>query len=390
MIDIDSFRAKFKELYGSEPRLFSAPGRVNLIGEHTDYNDGFVLPFAIQMRTITAVAPRKDDLFRVTSLTLSESTEFRLTDPVGEKSWSTYIFGMAKSLEEIGYVSQGADLLIDSNIPFGAGLSSSAALEISVGLALASLSAKAIDRRQLALAGQRVEHNFLGLRSGIMDQFASALAEAGKTLLIDCRSFGTRPIPLELGELMFAVCDSKVKHNLASSEYNTRRKECEMGVELLKKRNGKIESLRDATLEDLNWASGEMPDVIFRRARHVITENARVLSAVGALESENFVRLGELMYESHRSLRDDFEVSSPELDVLVDRAREVEGVLGSRMTGGGFGGSTITLLKSASLDSFSSRIRKKYAAEFGHEPAIYNVKASDGAYEVTPKGSSAH
>jgi galactokinase len=380
MIDIAAFARDFEERYDSRPRIFSAPGRVNLIGEHTDYNDGFVLPFAIDKRTYVGCSPRKDNILSVYSRTIDEGVAIDLKDDERKKGWSLYVRGMAEVLRRRGMVSSGADLLIDSEIPFGAGLSSSAALEVSVGLALATLSGKDIDRVDLAFAGQEVEHQYIGVRSGIMDQFTSALAQKDNALLIDCRSLAFQNIPLVLGDLALMVCDSKVEHELADSAYNERRSQCEDGVKLLRQRFPNVSALRDVTAEQLNEADDLLPETIAKRCRHVVSENARTLESAEALEKSDFRRLGLLMYESHESLKDDYEVTCDELDMLVDAARTVDGVVGARMTGGGFGGCTINLIRRGAVEMFVSSIADRFRQTFGRETEIFPVTPSDGAH----------
>jgi galactokinase len=376
------FREAFQVLYGCEPRVFSAPGRVNLIGEHTDYNEGFVLPFAINRRTFVAASPRTDGKIRVRTQTLDESAEFSLDESAeGENSWARYVKGVAGVLRSRGFALGGADLLIDSEVPFGAGLSSSAALEVSLGLAMTLTSGLSVPLRDLAFIGQQVEHKYIGVNSGIMDQFASALAKKSHALLIDCRSFQTTDVPLVLRDAVLVVCDTNVKHELASSEYNTRRAECEEGVRIIGKLFPDVKSLRDVSLEMFDESANSLPERVRKRCRHVVSENARTLSAVEALEKGDLTTLGRLMTLSHLSLRDDYQVSCPELDELVDIALDSEGVLGSRMTGGGFGGCTVTLLKRDVLKEFSSRIITGYTEKFGFAPDVFYFETGDGAGE---------
>ncbi len=380
MIDIAEFSADFERRYNSRPQIFSAPGRVNLIGEHTDYNEGFVLPFAIDKRTFVGCKSRDDGGITVHSRTIDQSATIRPGDAGSEKGWSLYVKGMAEVLRRRGTAIKGADLLIDSDIPFGAGLSSSAALEVSVGLALASIGGNRIDMVDLAFAGQEVEHEYIGVRSGIMDQFTSALAAADQALLIDCRSMAFEKIPMELGDLALVVCDSKVEHELADTEYNKRRAECEEGVEILKSRFPAIRSLRDVSLADLDKAAELLPEVIRRRCRHVLTENDRTLKTAAALRIGDFEQIGGLMYRSHESLRSDYEVSCAELELLVNIARDFDGVIGARMTGGGFGGCTINLLEKERTESFKSYITDKYQEGTGRETDVFSVVPSAGAY----------
>ncbi len=380
MIDIDSFSQDFKNRYGVLPAIFSAPGRVNLIGEHTDYNDGFVLPFAIDKRTYVGVASRSDGLINVHSRTLDESVEITLSDPERTQGWSLYIRGIAEVLKREGVFRGGADLLIDSEIPFGAGLSSSAALEISVGLALSTIGGKDIGMVELAFVGQEVEHEYIGVRSGIMDQFTSALALSGHALLIDCRSLEFENIPLDLGGYVLVVCDSKVEHELADTEYNRRREECEEGVELLRQRFPDIHALRDVTDDQLRESHDLLPANVFRRCRHVINENIRTLESAGAIATGDLNRLGILMYESHESLRVDYEVSCAELDWLVDAASKFDGVIGGRMTGGGFGGCTINLVKNDAADGFRAQIEEEFRDRFDKDTDVFRVSPSAGAH----------
>lgn len=374
----------FREAYGSEPRLFRAPGRVNLIGEHTDYNEGFVMPFAIDRETIVAARVREDRLLRATALDLDETVEIDLSAAAVERrgTWVDYVEGTARCVQDTFGEINGADLVFGSTVPIGAGLSSSAALETSIGFALLSLSAIAVDRQKLAFAAQAAEHDFVGIRSGIMDQFASAFGQAGHAMLLDCRSLAIEQIPLSIEGVMIAVCDTGVKHTLASSEYNARREECEEGVRLLSEKLPSIKSLRDVSWTDLEEFGGDLPDVVFRRCRHVVTENERALAAAEAMKRSDPESAGRLMKGSHRSLRDDYEVSCAELDTLVEVASRTAGVFGSRMTGGGFGGCTVNLLKAAAYEDFSSSVAEEYFERFGKKPAIYAFDSADGAGEI--------
>ena len=385
MIDLASMRRTFQKLNGAEPRLFWAPGRVNLIGEHTDYNDGFVLPIAIDLGTVVAGAPRDHRHIKVNSLTLNRSAEFDLDGlPSAQKGeWCGYVEGVARTLEARGLRLVGANLVIASDLPLGAGLSSSAALEMSAGLALLGLSRHEIEPIALALAGQRAEHSFVGTNCGIMDQCIAMLGQEGHALLIDCRSIETTPVPLNLDGVALVVCDSRVKHSLASSQYNVRRAECEKGVRLLAELRPGIRSLRDVTEEEFEEYQNRLPEPVRRRCRHVITENARTLAAAEALRAGEIASVGSLMVESHNSLRDDYEVSCSELDLLVKIAASVEGVLGARMTGGGFGGCTVNLVRSSALEEFREKTAREYAASTGLFPFIYVVRPSAGASEIS-------
>jgi galactokinase len=384
MIDPRRLKEKFIEIYGGEPRAFRAPGRVNLIGEHTDYNGGFVLPMAIEKEAATAIRARDDRKIRVYTVNLDETAEFDLDLEAPRKKgfWLNYIEGVARILESKGVRLKGADLVIWSDVPSGAGLSSSAALETSVGLALSEISGQTIDRVTLARIGQQTEHDFVGAKVGIMDQFVSAHARARHALLLDCRSLEFEHVPLDTGEVALVICDTRVKHDLATSEYNTRREECEQAVRILKEYLSEIKELRDVSREDFEKYADKLPEVIRRRARHVITENERTLEAANALKRNDFREFGQLMWQSHTSLSLDYEVSSAELDILVEIADETEGVLGARMTGGGFGGSTVNLVKRENLDYFKEKIRVEYKRLTNIEPTILESEASEGANEI--------
>ncbi len=384
MIDLEDFRQDFRNRYGYRPEVFSAPGRVNLIGEHTDYNDGYVLPCAIDKRTYVGCISRDDGMINVHSRTIDKSAAFTPGDSKREKGWSLYVRGMAEVMLRRGHRVKGADLLIDSDIPFGAGLSSSAALEISVGLALASIGGKTIDMVDLAFTGQEVEHNYLGVRSGIMDQFTSALGKAGNALFIDCRSLAFQHVPLDLSQVTLVVCGSKVEHELAASEYNTRREECEKGVELLRAEFPTVRALRDVSEDEFSRVENKLPEVIRRRCRHVITENVRTRRSKDARMDGDMKHFGELMYQSHRSLKEDYEVSCDELDMLVESAAEIDGVLGARMTGGGFGGCTVNLVRSDRVADFTTIVSKRFEEAFGRETEIFTAVPSDGARAEDP------
>lgn len=384
MVDKGALQDYFQKFYGTEARLFRAPGRVNLIGEHTDYNDGFVLPSAINRETVVAGAVRADTLVRVHSLDLNLTAEFNLDDEgrTRQAIWLNYVEGVARVLQSRGLALRGADLLIQSDVPTGAGLSSSAALEISVGLALLSLSEREYDPAALALAAQEAEHRFVGIKCGIMDQMIATLGRSGHALLIDCRSLETTQIPLETSRMVIAICDTRVKHELASSEYNARRAECERGVELLREVLPGIRALRDVSVTQFEEYGDHLPEPIKRRCRHVVKENARTLAAAEALRDGRIEEMGELMFLSHQSLRDDYEVSSVELDLLVEIAGHIPGMIGARMTGGGFGGCTVNLLRREALDRFRETVLQEYEKAVNSQPAIYVAEASDGANEI--------
>ncbi|MFN2597932.1 MAG: galactokinase [Pyrinomonadaceae bacterium] len=384
MIDRDALRRTFRSLYARAPRLFRAPGRVNLIGEHTDYNDGFVLPMAIDRETVVAAAAREDRTVRVRAIDFDEQAQFDLDRP-GERRrrrWLDYVEGVANVLGTRGARLRGADLAVTSSVPVGAGLSSSAALEVAAGLALATVSGAEVSRVALALAGQEAEHTWVGANVGIMDQLVAAMGRSGHALLIDCRSLEASFVPLDTSETAVVVCDTNVKHSLASSAYNERRAECERGVELLRAELPDIKALRDVSVEEFERYENLLPEPVRRRCRHVVTEDARTLAAADALRRNDLWELGRLMDRSHKSLRDDYEVSCAELDVMVEIAGNFGGALGARMTGGGFGGSTVNLVRRAALDEFRETVGREYNRATGRAATIIVTEPGDGASEV--------
>lgn len=382
--DLQLIRRKFEARYQEAPRLFSAPGRVNLIGEHTDYNDGFVLPMAIDRRTYVAASARSDTRVVAHSLNADSTVEFDLArpGPTRRGSWLDYVEGTARALIARGFTLRGANLLVHSDVPSGAGLSASAALELSVGFALASLgSPGAPDLVQLALAGQAAEHEYVGTRCGIMDQYISALGLARHALLVDCRSLEFRSVPVELGSACILICDTRVKHELATSAYNERRQQCEEGVAWIARELPAVRALRDVSVSELDALARPLPPLLDRRCRHVVTENARTLEAARALQAGQLAELGALMFASHASLRDDYEVSCPELDEAVAAAASEAGVYGSRMTGGGFGGCTVTVLERDAVARVSDTIGKRLSARFGAAPQFFATTPCHGARE---------
>lgn len=373
----------FRQRYGTAARVFRAPGRVNLIGEHTDYNDGFVMPAAIEPSVWAAIAPREDRKLVVHSENYSESAEIDLDDrdPRPRNQWSDYVQGVAVLLDRAYPSLRGANLLIYGEVSIGSGLSSSAAIEVATGFALLENSGLPVDRVELAKLCRRAENEFVGARVGIMDQFISCCGHAGKALLLDCRSLNYRLLPIP-AEVSLVICNTMVKHDLASGEYNTRRAECEEGVRLLSRRLPEVQALRDVRFEDLDRFRADLPQTIYRRCRHVVTEDARVLDAAAALEKADLNTFGRLMAESHISLKNDYEVSCPELDLMVELAGQVGGVHGARMTGGGFGGSTINLVDKQSVEGFRSSVATAYEKATGLSPQILVSAAAEGAGEV--------
>ena len=378
-MDIKTLKRDFRKLYREEPHIFRAPGRVNLIGEHTDYNEGFVMPAAIDFYTSVAIAPRSDTKVSVHSQSFNQTVSCDLNDDLMPKhNRSDYVVGVIEQIRRFGECLRGADILIHGDVPIGAGLSSSAAIEVAIGFALLSVKHSNIDRTQLALLCQRAENEFVGMRCGIMDQFIACNGQRDHALMLDCRSLEFKLLPLAPNTRM-VICNTMVKHQHAGGEYNQRRAACEEGVRILRERLPGIRSLRDVSLGQLEHHRDLLPEVIHRRCRHVITENMRVERAAEALEGSDLSAFGKLMEESHRSLRDDYEVSSRELDALVEIAGRQSGVYGARMTGGGFGGCTINLVASEHAETFRRQIASEYKKETGLTPDVYITCAADGA-----------
>jgi galactokinase len=375
-------RAEFQKLYAQEARIFRAPGRVNLIGEHTDYNEGFVIPVAMDLYTWVAAAPRTDALVHVYSQNLRERAEMDLQhlNLQLQRHWSAYVLGVAASLRMSGAEIGGANLLVEGKVPMGAGLSSSASLEVAAGYALLETSGLSRSPVELAKICQHAENEFAGARCGIMDQMIACCGRANYALLLDCRTLEFQLLPL-FSDARFVVCNSMVKHDHAAGEYNARRADCEVATRILAEQMPGVRALRDVSLADLERYAQLLPEVVYRRSRHVISENARVQAAREALERGDPVSFGRLMRESHRSLKEDYEVSCTELDLLVEIAGGIAGVYGSRMTGGGFGGCTISLVRSGAAEEFQSAIAHGYQQATDRSPDIYMVRASDGVRE---------
>jgi galactokinase len=373
----------FRRLYGSADgiRVFRAPGRVNLIGEHTDYNLGFVLPVALDLATYAAIAPAADAKLRIYSEDRRDSGEWpvaEILDLAPRRHWTDYPIGVAQELIRAGSPVAPANILIRSTVPGGSGLSSSAALEVSTALAL--LGGRRMPPLELARLCQRAERNFVGMPCGIMDQYISVFGEERAAICIDCRSLKHQVVRLPEGAAFVAV-NTMVKHELAGSAYKERTEQCAAAVEAVRRRHPRVDSLRDVTPAMFEETESSMPPVVARRARHVVTEDARVLEFVSACRDGAVERMGELFEASHRSLQHDYEVSCDELDFLVDAAMGLEGVYGARMTGGGFGGCTVNLIAPAAAPHFEREIARLYYERFGIQPHIYSCRPSWGAEE---------
>ena len=391
-MDITSdLERKFEAVFGGRPRIYCAPGRVNLIGEHTDYNDGYVMPAAIGLYCWIAIVPRNDHKLRLHSLNFDQTITVNLDDPhlAARGDWSDYVVGTAQALRHAGHALHGADVVIRGEVPLGSGLSSSAAIEVSTGYALLDVSGISIEPADLAVACRRAENEFVGARVGIMDQFISANGKANHALMLDCRSLSFRTLPLPK-DIRLVVCNTGVKHEIAGGEYNLRRAQCEEGVRKLQAVLPGITALRDVSPADLERHKHLLPDLIYRRCRHVVTEDDRVLKAAEALTSNDLARFGHLMSESHRSLRDDYEVSCAELDLMVEIASRQPGAVGARMTGGGFGGCTVNLVHEHAAEAFKTAVAAEYQQRTGIHADVFVLTAAGGAHAVQARGAGSN
>jgi len=382
-MDYKKLVKEFSSRYSTSPRIFRSPGRINLIGEHTDYNNGFVLPAGVDKEICLLMAPSKVPISRIYALDQNEEVSFSLDDYRKiETHWAKYIIGVIDELLKRGKKVQSVDILFCGDIPMGAGMSSSAALECAAVFAYNSLFNLRLERWEMVKIAQAAENNFIGLKCGIMDQFASMFSIENAALKLDCRNLEFTIYPLNIQNYVFLLVDTMVKHTLASSEYNTRRIECEAGVKILQTINPKIQSLRDAQPQQIEAVKDKMGEVIYRRCHFVVSEIERVNLATEALLNNNFERVGELLYQTHEGLQHAYEVSCTESDFLVDFTRDLPYVLGARMMGGGFGGCTINLVEASKAQQFEEEISRAYQANFNVKPAIYKVKTSAGTSEI--------
>ncbi|WP_318460460.1 galactokinase [Photobacterium leiognathi] len=379
---ISNVKHAFTAVLGYQPsHLIQAPGRVNLIGEHTDYNDGFVLPCAINYQTVVAAAPRTDNIIRVVSVDYDNATdEFDLTQPIEfqqDKMWANYIRGVVKCLLERGLTFTGADIAVTGNVPQGAGLSSSAALEVVIGQTFKVLYNLEISQADIALNGQQAENQFVGCNCGIMDQMISAEGRENHAMLLDCRSLEIQAVSMP-EDMAVVIINSNKKRGLVDSEYNTRRQQCEEAARIFG-----VKALRDVTIEQFNAKAHELDELVAKRARHVITENDRTVEAATALRNHDMKRMAELMAQSHASMRDDFEITVFEVDTLVEIVKDVIGEQGGvRMTGGGFGGCIVALVPPTLVDDVKAAVEAKYQAATGLKESIYVCQAKDGAGKI--------
>jgi galactokinase len=381
-MDIKQLKSVFEQHYGAPDAIYSSPGRVNLIGEHTDYNGGFVLPGAIDKGITLAIKPNGTDKIRVFSLDYNEPAEFGLTEAdKPAQSWAKYIFGVVREIEKRGKKVNGFDAAFYGDVPLGAGLSSSAALESAFVYALDDIYGLGIDKFELAKIGQATEHNYVGVKCGIMDQFASIFGKKGNLIRLDCRSLEHQYVPFNPVGYKVVLIDSCVKHELVNNPYNRRRESCEAAAAAIRKRHPEVEFLRDANFAMLEEVKDEISAEDYIRAEFVIGEVQRLLDACDALVKDDYETVGKKMYETHAGLSKLYEVSCEELDFLNDCAKKY-GVTGSRIMGGGFGGCTINVVEESKYDGFISGTIADYKTQFNIEPKIYDVVISDGARKI--------
>ena len=376
---ITKIQEEFKKRYGDGALLYASPGRVNLIGEHTDYNLGFVLPGAIDKSIYLAIKPNDGTLSRLYSVDYDATVNVDMNGEQPKEQWASYIYGVVQEMKKRGANVPAFDCVFGGDVPLGAGLSSSAALECVTGFAINEVYNLGFNRKDLAIIGQMTEHNYIGVKCGIMDQFASLFGEKGKVIRLDCRSMEYVLEPFNPVGYKVVLIDSMVKHTLASSEYNVRRAQCEVGVSIIGKHAEGIESLRDVTMDMLNTYRAEMDEMVYRRCRYVIEENQRLIDGCQALKDGDYTLFGSKMFGSHDGLSKDYEVSCKELDFIATIGRKTDGVLGARMMGGGFGGCVINVVNDATYDSYIDEVKSRYTTEFQVTPRIIDVVIGDGA-----------
>lgn len=386
-----ALKQRFSRLFGEGGKIhiIRAPGRVNLIGEHTDYNDGFVLPMAIEPHVLMVCRSREDGVVRIASTQfegapIEFSVQQKIEPPANKKDvrWYDYFRGVAAELIGAGIPLTGMDLLVDNTLPVGGGLSSSAAIEIGTAISFLTLAGLKMDLGRIALLAQKAEHEFAHMPCGIMDQTIVATGRQGHATLLDCRDLSRSYVPIDSQELRVVIVNSMVKHELTGSEYPERRRQCEQGVAFFQRENPQIKALRDVSLRQLEAAQDKLEPVVFKRCRHVITENLRTTEAAQALNKRHYEQAGELMVQSHNSLRDDYEVSTEELDFLVVEAMKLKGVYGSRMTGGGFGGCTVSLVQPRYVEQFTAGIQHAFEQKFNIKPSVFATIAAAGVSVV--------
>lgn len=383
MLDVNFIKEEFKKNFNEDCSVYTSPGRINLIGEHTDYNGGFVFPGAVDCGIMAGIQPNGTTTINAYSIDLKDKASFDANDPEGPKqSWARYIYGVAREMAKRGVDVKGFDTAFAGDVPLGAGMSSSAALESTFAFAINDLFGdNKIDKFELAKVGQATEHNYIGINCGIMDQFASVFGKKDQLIRLDCRSLEYKYYPFKPVGYKLVLVDSVVKHELASSAYNKRRQSCENVVAAMKKHHPEVELLRDANFDMLEEVKPEISEEDYKRAKYVIGEKDRVLAVCDALEKGDYETVGKEMYLTHEGLSKDYEVSCEELDFLNDIAKK-DGVTGSRVMGGGFGGCTINLVKDELYDKFIEDAKTEFKKKFGKDPKVYNVVISDGSHKV--------
>lgn len=370
---------KFNELYGEEPLLFRSPGRVNLIGEHTDYNNGFVLPAAIEKAIYFAISKRDDLKVNLFAYDLNESDEFDITNLIFVKGkWSNYLKGVIDQLNKMGHKYNGFNCVFGGDIPIGAGLSSSAALAAGLAFALNHIYNLGIDKLGLVKLAQKAENEFVGMNCGIMDQYINIFGKSGNVVRIDCQSLEYEYFPFDFKDISIVLFNSMVTHSLASSEYNKRREECNEGVSIIREKYPQVKSLRDVSAGMFNEVKDEMNYVVYRRCKYALEESDRVIKACNCLIEKDLEKFGEYMFQTHEGLSKDYEVSCEEMDYLVEQAKKNKDILGARMMGGGFGGCTINLIKNNGIDNAVENISKMYLDKYGKKPEVYITTISNG------------
>ncbi len=380
---ITELKQQFTEVFGDGGKIhiIRAPGRVNLIGEHTDYNDGFVFPMAIEPHVLIACRSRDDSTVRIASTVFpGEVAQFSVDQPIkrGDPKWANYSKGVAAELIAAGIPLPGMDAMITNTLPVGGGLSSSAAIEVATLQSFLTLGGLKMDANRIALICQRAEHEYAGVPVGIMDQMIVASAKPGHAMLLDCRDLSKQFVELNDKDLRVVIANSMVKHELSSGEYAERRKQCEEGVAFFKQENPNIKALRDVSVKQVEAAKGKLPEIIYKRCHHVVTENRRTTEAAQLLGQNRYEEVGQLMVQSHNSLRDDYEVSVPELDFLVEESMKVKGVYGARMTGGGFGGCIVALVQPRAVESLTTHLNTEYEKRWKKTPGIFATAAAAG------------
>lgn len=376
---LEKIKSAFNKHFSGIPAVYCSPGRVNLIGEHTDYNNGFVLPASIDKAIYAAIRPNESCTVNLWSTDYNAAVSFEIDGPKPEQLWASFVYGVVKEMEKLGIHMGGFDAAFGGNVPLGAGLSSSAALESVFGFALNEIFHGGLTREQLAKVGQMTEHNYIGVMCGIMDQFASLLGRKGNLLKLDCRSLEYELVPFKIDGHRVVLVDSMVKHSLASSEYNVRRRQAEAGVAVVSRYEPGIESLRDVTFDMLEKYGQLMQPISLRRCEFVLNENKRVLDACDALRRGDLVAFGRLMNGSHERLSQEYEVSCEELDFIAGFGQAFHGVLGARMMGGGFGGCVIHLMREDIHDEYIAALTAAFQAKYGMEPRVIDVVIGDGA-----------